>query len=221
MVGRVYGCYTVTQVVSKNKVEVKCLCGKKKIINKKKLYTKLDKCRCALEVGDVKNNLKILEIYYLDNRKYFKWKCVHCDRHYHGKYLHSHNCSTTKAQDKFSVDKFIIRSILNSLSSRQKEIGGNLSREQMLTIIKKPCHYCGQYSLRTIRKCPTNQYNGIDRIDSKKKYTIDNVVPCCSLCNRMKSTLSQHKFVDHCKLISTHNSLFKCDRTIGRSGNNV
>ena len=45
---------------------------------------------------------------------------------------------------------------------------------------------------------------GIDRVDSKKGYTIKNTVACCSLCNRMKSTTPVDEWVDSLKRIITH-----------------
>ena len=37
-------------------------------------------------------------------------------------------------------------------------------------------------------------YNGLDRIDSSCKHTLNNVVPCCIICNRMKNDRSLHDF---------------------------
>lgn len=36
--------------------------------------------------------------------------------------------------------------------------------------------------------------NGIDRIDSRKGYSVGNVVSCCRLCNTAKNSLSQSEF---------------------------
>jgi hypothetical protein len=35
---------------------------------------------------------------------------------------------------------------------------------------------------------------GIDRIDSNLYYTIDNVVPCCLICNIAKNRMTQQQF---------------------------
>jgi hypothetical protein len=51
-----------------------------------------------------------------------------------------------------------------------------------------PCWYCG-YGIRTI---------GLDRIDSDKGYLPSNVRPCCSLCNRAKSDMSEVQFLALC-----------------------
>lgn len=54
----------------------------------------------------------------------------------------------------------------------------------------KPCHYCGIQSI------------GLDRIDSAICYRLDNVVPCCTVCNMMKGTLERDAFITHCKRIT-------------------
>lgn len=41
------------------------------------------------------------------------------------------------------------------------------------------------------------EYNGLDRVDSNKKHTKDNCVPCCKTCNLMKINHSQKFFVEH------------------------
>lgn len=42
----------------------------------------------------------------------------------------------------------------------------------------------------------------IDRIDSTKDYSIDNVVPCCKFCNWAKSDLKQKDFYDWVQRVS-------------------
>ena len=49
----------------------------------------------------------------------------------------------------------------------------------------KPCHYCG---------CEI-KITGLDRKDSNKGYTPDNVVPCCHSCNSMKSDKPYKEFI--------------------------
>lgn len=34
-------------------------------------------------------------------------------------------------------------------------------------------------------------YNGIDRVDNLKGYTRNNCIPCCSICNQSKHTMSK------------------------------
>lgn len=42
---------------------------------------------------------------------------------------------------------------------------------------------------------------GLDRIDSSKGYTKDNVSPCCTKCNIMKSDLTIEDFYKHLRKI--------------------
>ena len=42
------------------------------------------------------------------------------------------------------------------------------------------------------------------RIDSSKGYTLDNVVPCCWMCNNMKHNYDQDKFLEHCEKVYKH-----------------
>ena len=49
----------------------------------------------------------------------------------------------------------------------------------------KPCHYCG---------CEI-EVTGLDRKNSDKGYTPDNVVPCCGDCNNKKSTKPYEQFI--------------------------
>lgn len=47
-------------------------------------------------------------------------------------------------------------------------------------------------------------YNGFDRVDVSKGHTIDNVVPCCKICNFGKNTLSQEEFTNQIIKIYNH-----------------
>ena len=68
----------------------------------------------------------------------------------------------------------------------------------MQNIIYLPCHYCGTAgSIKYLDKVSGKIYyrNGIDRINSSNGYTLENVVPCCSYCNRMKMDLGYNEFL--------------------------
>lgn len=55
----------------------------------------------------------------------------------------------------------------------------SLTYEEYLQIIHEPCHYCGKNLLEE------SGYH-LDRIDNAKGYTLDNVLPCCWECNRLR-----------------------------------
>lgn len=80
-----------------------------------------------------------------------------------------------------------------------------LSKDDFEKLTKQNCRYCG-IEPRQIKK-PTNGnvgiyiYNGIDRIDSKKGYTVDNCVPCCGNCNYAKKRMTEEEFKEWVKRI--------------------
>lgn len=47
-------------------------------------------------------------------------------------------------------------------------------------------------------------YNGLDRLDSNRGHTPDNVVPCCHTCNWMKMALGVEEFLAHIERIYNH-----------------
>lgn len=69
-----------------------------------------------------------------------------------------------------------------------------------------PCFYCGRDFFSTNRhRYEEFPYNGLDRVDNAKGYTMDNVVPCCKLCNTMKLDLSIDIFLEQVERIyATH-----------------
>ena len=73
-------------------------------------------------------------------------------------------------------------------------------------IWNKPCNYCGGKT-----------QNGIDRVDNSIGYKIENCVPCCKDCNKMKLTFSVDNFLLHIQKIIKH-----CSGVIPepRKGNN-
>lgn len=77
----------------------------------------------------------------------------------------------------------------------------NLSKSDFYDITSKPCYYCGEYSNKDINN---KLYSGIDRIDSSKNYDLDNVIPCCDICNKMKLDYSLSFFLEHINQIVKH-----------------
>ena len=51
-------------------------------------------------------------------------------------------------------------------------------------IVYKVCVYCGEKDFLKL---------GCDRLDNSKAHTKDNVVPCCSDCNRLRWDIYTHK----------------------------
>lgn len=84
-------------------------------------------------------------------------------------------------------------------SAKRRRIKYNLSEKQFSKITQKDCYYCGTRpnNIAKYSGCNGNYiYNGIDRIDNKKGYTIDNIVSCCKRCNMAKNNGTLQEFFD-------------------------
>jgi len=78
-------------------------------------------------------------------------------------------------------------------SAMKKNLQFNLDADQFEVLVNSHCHYCDEYD--------ETRVVGIDRVNSERGYIIDNVVPCCFNCNRMKSDLARDDFLNHiCKI---------------------
>lgn len=62
--------------------------------------------------------------------------------------------------------------------SRIKNIECLITESELDSIVSKGCYYCGSQRL--------SYGHGLDRLDSTKGYTVDNVVGCCGYCNKLK-----------------------------------
>ena len=83
--------------------------------------------------------------------------------------------------------------------AKTRRLKYNLTEEQFKEITQQDCYYCGAEPNNKSEHKGHNGiyiYNGLDRIDNKKGYTIDNVVPCCWICNIAKHNLTLQEFKD-------------------------
>jgi hypothetical protein len=83
-------------------------------------------------------------------------------------------------------------------NAKRKDNIFQLSLDQFVKIIHKPCAYCGGSANENGRKYGHKVYycNGIDRKDSKLGYIQENCVPCCSKCNYAKRDVPEQEFID-------------------------
>lgn len=92
-------------------------------------------------------------------------------------------------------------------NAKRRNIPFDLTLDEVKHIIHQPCHYCGVIESDTFsRRVKKYQikHNGMDRIDNAKGYEIDNIVPCCKVCNFAKHTMAQNEFYDWIKRVSNH-----------------
>lgn len=92
------------------------------------------------------------------------------------------------------------------MQANRRNIEFKLKYKDFLEIIEKYCFYCGSPSSNT-EITPSGhilKYNGIDRIDNAKGYVDNNVVPCCKICNQMKSNLGYDEFIEQIDKIHKH-----------------
>lgn len=77
-------------------------------------------------------------------------------------------------------------------NAKKRQILFALTPEEYVNIINNNCYLCGiKYDLP-----------GLDRIDSNKDYTIDNVKACCSNCNYLKKHYELDILLEKCVKIS-------------------
>lgn len=142
------------------------------------------------EYQNKRNRKEYHRKYYLANKKWISKK--------NKRYRLIHIEEIRKRQRKYAViyrvrRKTIYNSPKNKYQSykhdaERRNIKWNLSFNQFMTFWQKPCHYCGE----------PIEFIGLDRVDNSKEYTINNIVPCCKICNRMKSAYSKDEFIDYC-----------------------
>ena len=97
------------------------------------------------------------------------------------KYQPSRNRYSQTTEGKYTINRSHAR-----LAGKTWE----LSFERFKELSVQPCHYCGEPTVK-----------GLDRVNNKLGYTMDNVVPCCKGCNRMKSTMTVEEWLSKMRTI--------------------
>lgn len=81
-------------------------------------------------------------------------------------------------------------------SANKRQIKFELSVEEFNEVVGGSCVYCG-----------SSTKIGVDRKDSSEGYHIENVQPCCGVCNLMKYTHSEEFFIKHISKIYRYRDL--------------
>lgn len=91
-------------------------------------------------------------------------------------------------------------SVLNSYKQRAKyaSLDWSLTTEEFNKLIIDNCSYCGQSPSNIMKNAHNNgnfTYNGIDRVNNQLGYIQNNVISCCTICNRAKGEMSYEDFI--------------------------
>ncbi|MBT6050762.1 MAG: hypothetical protein HOG49_28500 [Candidatus Scalindua sp.] len=100
----------------------------------------------------------------------------------------------------------------NAIYYRYKRMAGlrdlnfDLSVKDLRSFLQQDCFYCGskpnnRHRNKRKKMIYDYMYNGIDRKDNKKGYSLDNCVPCCKICNRAKDVMSLKEFEEWIKSV--------------------
>ena len=110
----------------------------------------------------------------------------------------------------------IVLAYKNNAKKRGLEFA--LSDDAVRTLTKMNCHYCGSSPSRVSKAIGGEYiYNGIDRADSSRGYTPDNVAPCCTECNRAKRAMDTGEFIEWVARIHLYGGYDRC--AIPNAGN--
>ena len=126
-----------------------------------------------------------------------------------------HRDETRFPTDVLRVARNMFRQYRSDAKSKSRKFC--ISWESFLVIVQLPCYLCGctgtlrSASDRTRFKGEQRTYpavsallNGVDRLDPSGHYTLDNVRPCCTTCNRIKLDLSLDAFNAHVDRVISH-----------------
>jgi hypothetical protein len=213
------------------KVKCKCVCGRDKVTWFYSLkHRRSGSCGCSRlkttedynkYIGQVFGDLTIVSVdkfVLKSTSKFGRYIFVLCDCSCGnqisvnlGNLLHAHTKSCgCKKYFKLPIGEAAIRAKYKeySTSAKAKLLGFEITMEKFLELSQDKCAYCNRQPF-TIRKNVSGNfvYNGIDRVDSSKGYTLDNVVPCCKNCNRAKMDQSLEDFKSMIKRIYDHMKL--------------
>lgn len=93
-------------------------------------------------------------------------------------------------------------------NARNRNIHFDISDVDFYILCAKGCYYCGilngNRSFCSRYSSAQYTYNGLDRVDSSRGYMLDNVVPCCSVCNYAKKSMTQTDFYKWIARVSTY-----------------
>ena len=162
-------------------------------------------------IGQAYNHLTVLSFSHQDKRwrRHYLCRCrCGVEKTVQGTLLRSGN---TKSCGCWAKESARSRCKPHGVASRNQVYAGyrckanksgipfHLTRDQFGRIATQPCFYCGADRSNVHRAqhgAGDFAYNGLDKIDASKGYTINNVVACCRRCNFAKTDRTQGEFIE-------------------------
>lgn len=113
-----------------------------------------------------------------------------------GRKSYCKQCEREAARKRLEDPLIRVKSMLASYKHSDKrkfgDLGsGYLKLSTLLDFQKMKCCYCGD----------TQEFMGADRKDNSMPHVEENCVPCCKLCNRIKSDMSDVEFTNYIKKV--------------------
>lgn len=169
----------------------------------------------SINEGDVIGNMRIA-LKQEKNKKggegpyLCECKCGDLFIAYHWQIKNNKNKSCGKKQCHYKSDISPEEAAIRAIFTCSPYLDGNLTLEIFYALSQMNCVYCNQKPMNATkykwRNGHTIYYNGLDRVSSKLKHMTNNVVPCCQVCNKMKSSKELPEFDSWLTL--AYNNLF-------------
>lgn len=161
-----------------------------------------------VKTGEVYGNLKVIRFSHRKNNgRYFLCLCV-CGKE---KAIYSCNLVNRKSkscgcrpQQILPDNGAILRDAFRThkAHANSRGIASFLSLQEYRSIAIRPCRYCSGFSVRKNKKLKTEvNLNSVDRLNNEPFYKIENSVPACFVCQKMKWDMKEADFLEKVRKI--------------------
>lgn len=180
--------------------------------------------------GQVINKWRVLSYSHTKGKiAYYNCICLGCGKDFmvDGRNIRSERSKSCKTcadnnrkrgyykNSKYSIEDAPYRYLMNRYKKggRKRGYEFKLEFDQFKKLITSNCNYCNAKPNTTVNPLKNHKlakdkiaqgtitYNGIDRVDSSKGYTVKNTVTCCETCNYAKHTMSLKQFKEWIKRV--------------------
>lgn len=186
-----------------------CDCGTSCVVRADKLRSEKTKsCGCLVTIKETGNTYGKLTVEGPDDTKtgeQYWWCRCECGNLTSKRGVDLRNGHTKSCSRSCWWSKNYLISAINEwqratkASAERRNLEYTLSKEDFEKISQLPCAYCLTPPAIVSQTYRTKKSrlvrSSIDRIDSSKGYTPDNIQACCMNCNIAKSDLPQHEFL--------------------------